>query len=372
MCGGMSSLVVCAGGYNGGGAVNATYVYDLTANLWLPRAPIAGQGSWWGAGTAMNGTDLYLFGGVLDQFATVTAMAMRYDTLADAWAPIESMNHARYRLAGASGSLVALGGAISTFNVTAHNELYPLALAPTPTPMTPTPGPSPAPTQTPTRTPTPRGRCELLPPDPFGYRCTDWETRPYIDATTNTGITDDDQVVNVPIGFGFKLYGNGYADVRISSNGNLQFTTTNVSPANTCPLPDLALGFMIAPYWDDLYPPAGGAVEYSLTGLAPNRIFTVEWDGLQHFPASASGVTFEVQLEEATGDIWLLYQDVEFGDPALNRGASASIGIQNGGIAFQYGCQESVLLPNDVVRIYRPPPAAGNLYLPLAPRDAGP
>jgi hypothetical protein len=111
---------------------------------------------------------------------------------------------------------------------------------------------------------------------------------------------------------------------------------------------------MIAPHWDDLYLPSGGAVEYSVTGSAPNRVLTVEWDDIQHYPGSASGATFEVQLEETTGDIYFLYQDVDFGDPTLNQGVSASVGIQNGTIHLPYSCNEAVLNAGQNIRIYRP------------------
>jgi N-acetylneuraminic acid mutarotase len=362
MCGGLGNLVYCAGGFDGQVAVGTTYVYDVVFNSWSPRAPIGVQSSWWGAGTGMSGIDLYIFGGVLDQFATVTTMAAKYDTAADTWALIEEMNYPRYRLAGASGSLFAIGGASGGFVATNHNEYYPLGPTPTPTPTvtgtpptptnTPTPSNTPVATATPTRTPSPLTLCPG--PDPFGYRCDDTAPRPYIDATTNTGITGDDEVASIPIGFSFSFYGANYTNVSVSSNGNVQFTTSDTEYANICPLPDSALGVMIAPLWDDLYPPAGGAIEYSLTGSAPNRILTVEWDDIQHFPGSPSGVTFEVQLEEATGDVYFLYQDTDFGDPTLNDGASASVGLQNTSFALQYSCNAPNLAPADVVRFYIP------------------
>jgi hypothetical protein len=232
---------------------------------------------------------------------------------------------------------------------------------PTPTPsLTVTPGGptfTPTPTRTPsptrTNTPTPLPRCGA--PDPFGYHCDDTVTRPYIDATTNTGINGDDQVVSIPIGFNFSFYGSSYSQVAVSSNGNLQFTTSDTEYSNTCPLPEPLLGVAIFPLWDDLYPPAGGAIEYSLTGSAPNRILTIEWDDIQHFPGSASGVTFEVQLEETTNEFYLLYQDTDFGDPTYDDGASASVGIQNGpgGYALQYSCDEPVLSAGRNIRFWR-------------------
>ncbi|MER3544499.1 MAG: hypothetical protein C4311_07800 [Chloroflexota bacterium] len=229
-------------------------------------------------------------------------------------------------------------------------------ILPTPT-FTPTPGPSPTPSATPTPTSTPAGRCASIPPDPFGYRCDDTVTRPWINATINTGIIGDDWVLSIPIGFSFNFYGQSFTTVNVSSNGNLQFTTANTAYLNVCPLPSGMMGLMIVPFWDDLYPPEGAGIFYSVTGSAPNRVFTVEWRNIPHYEAAytGTGVTFEVQLEEASGDIYFLYQDVDFGVPTLNNGASASVGIQNGpaGYALQYSCNQPVLSAGRVVRFYR-------------------
>lgn len=112
---------------------------------------------------------------------------------------------------------------------------------------------------------------------------------------------------------------------------------------------------MIAPFWDDLYPP-GGAVYYATTGSAPNCVFTVEWRNIVHYPSSPSGVTFEVQLGEGTNDIYMVYQDVDFGDAAYNNGASATVGIQKAArtIGLQYSCNQAVLVTNRVIRFYKP------------------
>jgi len=235
---------------------------------------------------------------------------------------------------------------------------------PTPTPtITPSPTatrtrtPTPTPSRTHTRTPTPTAtpRCAGLPPDPAGYRCNDTLPRTWIAATTPTGITADDQVVTIPIGFTFYFYGAPFTAVNVSSNGNLQFTTSNTTYSNTC-LPDGAMGQMIAPFWDDLNPAQGGAVYYRLTGSPPYRVLTVEWRNVPHYPAIGAA-TFEVQLEERTNDIYLLYQDVDFGDPSYNNGASASVGIQAAQspftpIGLRYSCNEEGLQAGRSVRIF--------------------
>jgi serine protease AprX len=238
------------------------------------------------------------------------------------------------------------------------------AVMTTPTP-TPPPGPSPTPTSTPTPaptntpappTPTPAGRCASIPPDPFGYRCDDTVSRAWVNGTTNTGLTGDDQTVVLSLPFSFNFYGTNYTSVKVSSNGNLHFGFRNTAYANTC-LPGSTSGprAMIAPFWDDLYLPAGGAVYYAVTGAAPNRVFTVEWRNVPHYPGTPSGATFEVQLVEGSNDIYVLYQDVDFGDASYNNGASATVGIRNNNYtsALQYSCNQAVLAAGRVIRFYR-------------------
>ncbi len=190
-------------------------------------------------------------------------------------------------------------------------------------------------------------------PAPGYYECADLVSRAWITATTPSGITGDDQVVSLPIGFTFNFYGTGYTTVNVSSNGNLQFTTSSTAFSNVCPLPSATLGRAILPFWDDLYPPAGGGIYYSTTGTAPNRIFTVEFRDIQHFPGTPSGITFEVQLEEATGDIYMLFRDTDFGDPSINNGASASVGLQDTSTALEYNCNEGLLFNGLNIRWYR-------------------
>jgi hypothetical protein len=234
--------------------------------------------------------------------------------------------------------------------ISGYNQICCVGAIPTATPTytpsaTPTPGPSPTP---------PSPRCASIPPDPFGYRCDDTVARPWITGTIP--IFDDEEVEPIPIGFTFNFYGNNYTTVNVSSNGNLQFTTSSTAFSNVCPLPSATMGISIHPLWDDLYPPGGGGIYYSTTGAAPNRVFTVEWRDIEHYPSSPSGVKFEAQLEEATGDIYLLYQDMDFGDPSINDGASASVGTQNTSYALTYSCDEAVLAAGRNIRFYRPPP----------------
>jgi hypothetical protein len=236
---------------------------------------------------------------------------------------------------------------------------YNCALGPTPTPtptITPggptfTPTSTRTPTPTRTNTPTPVPRCGT--PDPFGYRCDDQVTRTWITATVNAGITQDDQAVGVVLPFAFTFYGASYTSVNISSNGNIHFGTLSTAYSNVC-IPNTGVpNAMIAALWDDLYPPAGGAIYYGTTGTAPNRVFTVEWRNIQHFSGTPSGATFEIQLLEGANEWYILYPDTIFGT-ADDNGASATTGSENatGTVGLQYSCNQAVVPSGLVVRYY--------------------
>lgn len=237
-------------------------------------------------------------------------------------------------------------------------QTNPLTLTSTPTPTTPAIVANISPAQ----------RCASLPTDPFGYRCDDTiTTRTWITATINTELSLDNEVVSdIPLGFTFNFYGTDYSEVNISSNGNLQFTTANTTAANTA-LPNSSMGVMIAPFWDDLYLPAcypeTCQVWYDTTGTPPNQIFVVEWRNVPHFSAQTTGLTFEVQLEEATGDIWVIYQNMP---GTYGNGSQATLGIQDGTTwkALQYSYNDATAVHNGLIIRYYNSGTPGPTYTP--------
>jgi photosystem II stability/assembly factor-like uncharacterized protein len=152
----------------------------------------------------------------------------------------------------------------------------------------------------------------------------------WIDASggTDTGITGDDAGATIPIGFPFTFYGVPRSEVTVSSNGYLTFGGAGDRYLNT-PLPDAsAPNAVIAAYWDDLAPTGPGQVRYSVLGAAGDRSLVVQWSGVGRLGAPGT-VTFQVALHEKGNRIVLQYQDVGFGDPDVDGGASASVGIED-------------------------------------------
>lgn len=107
-------------------------------------------------------------------------------------------------------------------------------------------------------------------------------------------------------------------------DANPTFLNTNL-PDPSSPDPLLAV------YWTDLQGPGSNWIFTETQGSTPNRTFTIMWKNAQSPLAPGDGITFEAVLREG-GGIELQYQDTDFGDPELNAGAAATVGIQLGGL----------------------------------------
>jgi len=176
-------------------------------------------------------------------------------------------------------------------------------------------------------------------------------TYSWIDATAaGYALNDDSQVrVNLPAGFAFSFYGTPAAWIDISANGYLDIGTVNDPEqpwANTA-LPNATEpNGIAAAWWDDLNPAGATKVFVQTVGVAPHRVFVVEWMDVAPFGSGwSSGVTFEALLEEGTGAISFAYKDVTAGLAGFDSGAGATIGVeeQSGGVATQISYNQPTL-----------------------------
>lgn len=138
--------------------------------------------------------------------------------------------------------------------------------------------------------------------DPFNYSVSSigFDTIP----GTGTNVTlGDDAIALVPIGFNFEFYGVTYSGAYISSNGFLSFTNVGNGCCSGQNIPNAAIpNNLVAFNWEDLNPTAGGSVDYFTTGVAPNRVFVMNFRSVSHFGGCGT-VSAQVQLHEATGNI---------------------------------------------------------------------
>ena len=129
---------------------------------------------------------------------------------------------------------------------------------------------------------------------------------------TDTGNHADDSDTMVALPFPFQLYGNTYTSVMVNSNGRLDFVTTNEpggyvtaclpAPPNVGPY-----DYTIFPLWEDMrtdsqsgcsgFPGGQCGIFTSVSGVAPNRIFNIEWRTVL-FNNTASLQNFEARLYE--------------------------------------------------------------------------
>jgi Secretion system C-terminal sorting domain len=169
---------------------------------------------------------------------------------------------------------------------------------------------------------------------------------------------DDNRSSPVPIGFDFWYLGVRYTNVSISINGFIDFSTTTYDgnwpvgdPAPTPPgyaicgtltsyreggstMFNVPCGsgvppnsydgtyWALAPFYCDIWASNGSTVvansiKYKTAGIAPNRIFTVEYFNMDDWASAAiSDYNFQVKLYETTGAI-----DFQYG--VMNQSAGA-------------------------------------------------
>ncbi len=164
------------------------------------------------------------------------------------------------------------------------------------------------------------------------------DTVPYnfedISATGNALTLSDDQVsAPIPLGFTFNFYGTDYTAIHVGSNGFL--TVLGGQTSGCCsgqPIPTAGSpNGIIAGWWENLDPPAGGGVTYQMLGSAPNRYFIVQFTDIQHFP-SGTPVTFQYKLFEGSNEIEVHYLT------AASDGGTHAAGVENqtGTLGTQY------------------------------------
>jgi hypothetical protein len=160
--------------------------------------------------------------------------------------------------------------------------------------------------------------------------------------------------MNVSMPFSFIFFGKSYTSINISSNGNAHFGTASTA-YNNLAIPNTKLpNAMIAPFWDDLDPSAGGDIYTRVSGTAPNRIFVIEWRNVPHNRGRHIGASFEIQLVEGTNHIWFIYQNTIFGSTSFNNGGSATSGVENtnGSAGNQYSFNSPALTNNKILHFW--------------------
>jgi hypothetical protein len=161
-----------------------------------------------------------------------------------------------------------------------------------------------------------------------GYTYTVTTGTTMMGGTNDIGLYADDAVKAVALPFSFSFYGTNFTGVTISTNGNLQFDSSNTQFNNSA-LPASGFGKTIFPWWDDQRSDHTGRGIFTATyGSAPNRIFVVEWR-INDYTSTKTGINFdyEARLYEQTGKIEFCYGEGVNSNATVNDG---TVGLQNG------------------------------------------
>lgn len=144
-------------------------------------------------------------------------------------------------------------------------------------------------------------------------------------SATGTSITlNDEDEFPLPLQFPIFYQGTLYSGATIANNGALILGTTiaQVPGVNTS-LITAQNG--LYPFWDDLAS-SGSGIWFQTIGTAPNRKLIVLWEK-DRVGAVGNDLKFEIIVEEATQEIYYVYQDAITGSLAYDNGASATIGL---------------------------------------------
>lgn len=171
-----------------------------------------------------------------------------------------------------------------------------------------------------------------------GYTCAPMDVHERVLPTNahEFQLADDNDTAFVPLGFDFAFYQNVKSSVKLSSNGFLTFQEL-YSVTGCCAgqeVPDAnAPNDVIAGFWTDLDPSAGGTIRYATMGSSPDREFVAEWRGI---PLHTGGnATFQVVLHESTDEIETIILHAPPGGPVHVTGIEDAYGAS--GLRALYG-----------------------------------
>jgi subtilisin-like proprotein convertase family protein len=162
---------------------------------------------------------------------------------------------------------------------------------------------------------------------------------------------NDDNSVGFTLPWTLDYQGTSVTDMSISNNGGILFNTlsTTLFFVNGS-IATAAIG--LYPYWDDLLGQGTNNTVYTeVIGTAPNRQAIIEWN-VSTYGAPTSDYAFQVVIEEATDEIYYIYDNVDVGDVTRSYGATATIGAAGTNDVQVSFDNTAYLTNNSCVRFY--------------------
>ena len=154
----------------------------------------------------------------------------------------------------------------------------------------------------------------------------------FIDISSNAGATNTNLAylgeVGITLPFPLLYQGTLITNATIGATGGMKLGTTTAAVNFV-----MEAGNGLYPFIQQLYsayPVGSGGVYYQQVGTSPNSKFVVQWKNLPHWnsPIYLDAATFELIIDEATQEIYYVYDDVIMGNPLWDNGQDAEIGVR--------------------------------------------
>lgn len=142
------------------------------------------------------------------------------------------------------------------------------------------------------------------------------------------GADDNAALIEPGNGFSFEFYGQAWDSLFVSSNGLITFADAESAYTNTDFTTEPVLP-AIAALWDDLVAPEGLGVYWELLGTGEDQRLVMQWE--TEFFGVSGAISFQAVLFESDNSVVVNYRDLQAGSGAVNEGASATVGIKDGG-----------------------------------------
>ncbi|MFX1281389.1 MAG: CARDB domain-containing protein, partial [Promethearchaeota archaeon] len=146
----------------------------------------------------------------------------------------------------------------------------------------------------------------------------------WTDASGGTELNlDDDGYASVILPFNFQFYDKSFSTIHLSANGYLSFSDSTPYEYINVDFPSGSSShtYMIAPFWDDLYPPSGGHIYVQSFG----SYWVAEWQDIYHIGGPLVG-SFQIVLFE-TGDIVFNYDYLDYTSGGYTCGLNYGLDI---------------------------------------------
>ena len=161
---------------------------------------------------------------------------------------------------------------------------------------------------------------------PPGSGVTSLSTDGVANTPLTSGTLDDGGWSTIPLGFTYNFFGNNYTSINVGTNGVIQFgaySAGDLGDFTYVGLPSVGEpANIIAPMASDMDLRTKGRVRYWSIGIAPTRVFILDWDSMGGYSGTNGYHTMQLKLYETTGN-------VEVHVKLATKPAAKTIGLQD-------------------------------------------